>query len=261
MSDELQKTLLCVDDERDVLDALYDTLMDNYDVKTATSGQEALEIFEQNDIALVISDQRMPEMEGTQFLTLVHEKKPICKKILLTGYADIHAAIDAINLGHVDKYLSKPWDDGELLEAVGELLNTYKMDAFLQKMLEDGIRLKKGAVEGKRTFDLFETFLNSWESGICVLGEADAVEFINKKGLQIARYWDLGDVKGKDFKDIFLIEDALKDKFREKISQKDFSPLTLGIKRGDGSSAQVSARLTFRPDGSGQVCGMFFDPE
>ena len=81
--------------------------MDTYTVLTAAGGGEALKIFNEKDIALVITDQRMPEMEGTELLARINEAKPACKKILLTGYADINAAVDAINMGSVDKYFSK----------------------------------------------------------------------------------------------------------------------------------------------------------
>ena len=128
MSDAPRVTILCVDDEPDVVDTLFDTVMDIYDVKTATSGEEALKIFDEEDISLVISDQRMPEMEGMELLTKINEKKPICKKILLTGYEDIKVAIDAINLGKVDGYICKPWDDDEITKVVEELLVMYKTD-------------------------------------------------------------------------------------------------------------------------------------
>jgi len=260
MPDEERRAILCVDDERDVLDALYDTLMDNYHVKTATSAREALEIFDQNDISLVISDQRMPEMEGTEFLAAINKKKSICKKILLTGYADINAAIDAINLGNVDRYFGKPWDDGELTTAVNELMATYKIDVFLDKMLQDGKRLKTESDQGKRTSELFEKFLNSWELGICLLGSEDAVTYMNRKGLEIIRHWELDDIRGKDFNSIFLMDEALKMSFHEKYLKKDFSPHVVDIKRGDGSNARAAVRLTFVPDEGAHVCGIIFEP-
>ena len=114
MAGDKKLSILCVDDEKDIVDSLFDTFMDDYDVKTALSGEEALKIFDEEDIAVIITDQRMPEMEGTELLALINEKKPYCKKILLTGYADVNAAVDAINKGSVDKYFSKPWDDAEL---------------------------------------------------------------------------------------------------------------------------------------------------
>jgi len=260
MPDESRRTILCVDDEKDVIDSLYDTFMDAYDVKTATSGKEALEIFNEDDISLVISDQRMPEMEGTELLAKINGIKPICKKILLTGYADINAAIDAINMGNVDKYFSKPWDDEELLKAVEDLLAEYKLDAFLEKMLEDGKKLKEGAKKGKRATELFEKFLDSYLLGICVVGDEDNIEYLNKKGLEIIMYKDFDDIRGKDFKEIFLLNEINRGAFREKYERKDLSFDKLDVKLGDGSQAQIQASVTFRlGEGGVQVCGIAFD--
>jgi len=260
MPDESRRTILCVDDEKDVIDSLYDTFMDAYNVKTANSAKEALEIFNEDDISLVISDQRMPEMEGTELLAKINEIKPICKKILLTGYADINAAIDAINTGNVDKYFSKPWDDEELLKAVEDLLAAYKIDAFLEKMLEDGKKLKEGAEKGKKTAELFEKFLDGYHLGVCVVGNQDNIEYLNKRGLEILRYWNFDDINGKDFKDVFSIDELKKKEFREQYLKKDMSPNVLDIKRGDASNAPVAANLIFALDESDvKVSGIVFD--
>jgi len=104
--------------------------MDTYHVKTATNAEDALKIVEKNEISLIISDQRMPDMTGSELFAKVHETKPLIKKILLTGYADINAAIDAINKGSVNRYFSKPWDEDELVNAVESLISLHKMDQF-----------------------------------------------------------------------------------------------------------------------------------
>ncbi len=126
-------TILCVDDEKNIVDSLYDTFMDYYHVKTATGGKEALRIFEKEKISLVITDQRMPEMTGTELLMHIHEIKPSCKKILLTGYSDMYVAIDAINKAFVDKYIVKPWDDEKLIKEVKELIDRCRFDEFMME--------------------------------------------------------------------------------------------------------------------------------
>jgi response regulator RpfG family c-di-GMP phosphodiesterase len=260
MPDESKQTILCVDDEQDVVDTLFDTFMETYNVKTAISGKEALKIFNEEDILLVISDQRMPEMEGTELLAKINEKKPICKKILLTGYADINAAIDAINIGSVDRYFSKPWDDEELTKAVEELLAMYKTDEFLAKVIADAKGMKEDAKKAKMTPELFEKFLDSYLKGVCVVGQEDKIEYLNKKGLKIIKYKDLDEIRGRDFKDIFLLNEISKEGFREKYSKKNLSPDKLDLKLGDGSTAQVEASLTFIMGKSGvQVCGIVFN--
>lgn len=261
MPDEPRRKILCVDDEPDVVDTLFDTLMEDYDVRKATSGAEALKIFDEEDIALVISDQRMPGLVGTELLAEINKRKPICKKILLTGYADINAAVDAINLGNVDRYFSKPWDDEELIKAVEDLLAVYKIDAFFEKVLEDGKRLKHEADTGKKTSELFEKFLDSQLSGLCVVGEQNNIEYLNKTGLEIIKYQHLHEVKGKDIREVFDLNEINQNEFHEKYVKKDQSPDVLGAKLADGSPTQIKANLTFAEgeDGDHQVCGIIFD--
>ncbi len=260
MADEPRRTIMCVDDEQDVVDTLYDTFMDTYNVKTATGGEEALKIFDAEDIVLVISDQRMPEMEGTELLAKINEIKPVCKKILLTGYADINAAIDAINKGSVDRYFSKPWDDEELTKAVEDLLAMYKTDEFLARVIKDAEAMKDEADKSKGTPGLFETFLDSYLMGVCVVGDEDKVEYLNSKGLEILKYKDIDEIKGSDYKDIFLLDETSKKTFRLKYLKKDLSTDKLDAKLSDGSTAGTDASLTFMQGESGtRVAGVIFD--
>ncbi len=131
MSDNAKLTILCVDDEQDIVNSLYDTFMSKYNVLTALNGADALDIFDKENITLIITDQRMPGMTGSELLAKINESKPLCKKILLTGYSDINAAIDAINNGAVDKYFSKPWDEDELVRTVDTLIMKYNLLANL----------------------------------------------------------------------------------------------------------------------------------
>ena len=260
MPEEQRRTILCVDDEQDVVDTLFDTFMDSYDVKTATSGEQALKIFDNEDISLVISDQRMPEMEGTDLLAKINEKKPICKKILLTGYADINAAIDAINLGSVDRYFSKPWDDAELIKAVDDLLAMYKTDEFLARVIQEAEGLKEEAVAAKRT-RLFEEFLDSFLKGVCVVGPDRNIEYVNQKGLELTGYNNLTQLQGKDFRDVFPLDEKRLEVFWKRHYKKDPSSDELEIILRDGSSARVQASMSFRVGEAGiQVCGIVFDP-
>jgi signal transduction histidine kinase len=109
-----QHTLLIVDDEPDVLDSLRHQFHRNYRVLTRTSGKEAVETLEADDVDLILSDQRMPGMTGDQLLRRAHELKPDAIRMLFTGYADIQAVISAVNEGHIFRYILKPWDSAEL---------------------------------------------------------------------------------------------------------------------------------------------------
>lgn len=112
--------VLFVDDEENILHALERLLMDeDIEVFTASSGKRALELLaEHPDIAVVVSDQRMPEMTGVDFLEKSRTVASGAIRILLTGYADINAAVEAVNRGGIYRYLAKPWDDGELLQTI-----------------------------------------------------------------------------------------------------------------------------------------------
>jgi len=119
--------ILCVDDEKNVLKSLARVFLDEeYEIVTASSGKEGLELLNSSrDFAVIISDQRMPEMTGTEFLEQAREAAPDALRILLTGYADIIATIDAINKGGASRYITKPWKDEELLQSVREAVKHY----------------------------------------------------------------------------------------------------------------------------------------
>jgi diguanylate cyclase (GGDEF)-like protein/PAS domain S-box-containing protein len=114
-----QATLLLVDDEQNILSALRRLFRrEGYQVLTATAGAEALELLALNPVQVIISDQRMPEMSGVEFLSRVKELYPETIRIVLSGYSELSTVTDAINRGAIWKYISKPWDDEALLQEV-----------------------------------------------------------------------------------------------------------------------------------------------
>ena len=118
MQDQAEKsTVIIVDDEEMVLTSLssFLNLETEYDVKTFTSAQEALDYIENGRCDLVISDYLMPEMDGISFLARVRELKPSVPRIILTGYADKENAIKAINDVGLFQYIEKPWDNDDIL--------------------------------------------------------------------------------------------------------------------------------------------------
>lgn len=117
------QTVLFVDDESNILSALNRLFRQaGYTILTANSGQEALQLLAQHPIDLVISDMRMPEMNGAELLEKVYVQDPSIVRILLTGYADIASTIDAINKGNIYRYIAKPWDENDLLMTVRNAL-------------------------------------------------------------------------------------------------------------------------------------------
>jgi CheY-like chemotaxis protein len=127
--------MLVVDDEPDNLDLLYRTFRRDFQVSKAESGFEALEVLEkEGEVAVIISDQRMPEMKGTEFLSKTLPQFPNTVRIILTGFTDIEDLVEAINSGQVYKYITKPWDPQELKEVVQRAADTYEV---LQQRTEE----------------------------------------------------------------------------------------------------------------------------
>lgn len=124
MSDDSRPmTLLLVDDEVSILSSLTRLLRPKgYKVLTAEGGPAALAMLEAEQADLVISDMRMPEMSGAQFLAEARQRWPDMIRIVLTGYADLSSTIEAINRGQIHSYLSKPWDNEEVLGVVAQAL-------------------------------------------------------------------------------------------------------------------------------------------
>jgi CheY-like chemotaxis protein len=120
--------MLVVDDEPDNLDLLYRTFRRDFSVLKAESGMQALEILEaEGEVAVIISDQRMPEMKGTEFLSRTVPEFPDTVRIILTGFTDVEDLVEAINAGQVYKYITKPWDPDELKIVVDRAAETYEL--------------------------------------------------------------------------------------------------------------------------------------
>ncbi|MGD1867131.1 MAG: response regulator [Phormidesmis sp.] len=120
--------MLVVDDEPDNLDLLYRTFRRDFKVLRAESGIEALEVLSsEGEVAVIISDQRMPEMKGTEFLSKTVPDFPDTVRIILTGFTDVEDLVDAINAGQVYRYITKPWDPDELKHVVDRASETYDL--------------------------------------------------------------------------------------------------------------------------------------
>lgn len=134
---ETLATLLLVDDEASILSSLRRLLRPaGYKIHLAESGRAGLEILEREPIDLVVSDMRMPEMSGAQFLEQVRNRWPETTRILLTGYADVGSTVDAINRGEIYRYISKPWDDTQLVLTIREGLESGRLRKENIRLLE-----------------------------------------------------------------------------------------------------------------------------
>lgn len=131
-------TILAVDDEPANLRMLERLFRKNYRVLTAASGEEALSVLNREDVSLIITDQRMPGMTGTELLRESLRTNPDTMKIILTGYTDLDTLVDAINTTRVYKFVNKPWDPFALRQTVEDALREYEL-SILQKQLVDSL--------------------------------------------------------------------------------------------------------------------------
>ena len=138
--------ILCVDDEPNIVASLRRLFRGSgYQVTTATSGAQAIAHLEQEPVDLVFSDMRMPGMSGAQLLEQIRERWPKTTRVLLTGYADIGSTIAAINSGEVYRYITKPWDDGEVLATAHQIFERHALEDEKNR-LEEVLRAKNQAL-------------------------------------------------------------------------------------------------------------------
>ena len=149
-------TLLLVDDEANILSSLRRLFRpEGYRILTAESGPEGLELIAAERVDLVISDMRMPGMDGAAFLAHVRERSPDSVRILLTGYADINATVSAINEGEIYRYVAKPWDDRDMLLMVRDVLQRRALErenaalAALTRRQNEELQAANSSLEAK----------------------------------------------------------------------------------------------------------------
>lgn len=186
--------LLVVDDEPDNLDLLYRTFRRQFNVLKAESGKDALEILAQEgEVAVIISDQRMPEMKGTEFLSRTVPEFPDTVRIILTGFTDVEDLVEAINSGQVYKYITKPWDPEELRTVVNRASESYEV---LKQRAEDLYRAREQtelmgiilqtAQNAKSTADclepITEAFGKSFLTDTCILQQVQENQLTQWQG-------------------------------------------------------------------------------
>ena len=137
MTPKEKRPLLVVDDEVNILHSLYDLFRLDYKVYTARSGLEAMRILEENDVHVVMTDQRMPEMTGTEFLAQVKRLYPDVIRLVFTGYADVRAVVDAINEGNVYRYITKPWEPEELKTIIAQAMEQHALLMERKRLVEE----------------------------------------------------------------------------------------------------------------------------
>jgi len=192
--------ILCVDDEKNVLRALERVFLDDdYEITTTSSGVNGLQLLEASrPFQVVISDYRMPNMNGVEFLKEVYLRWPETIRIVLSGYADAGAIVDAINEGHIYKFIPKPWNDDELRVTIQNCIELY----FLQKKnkelfaeleaanrkLEEKVQQRTEQLEIRnRALEFSQNLLGKLPVGVIGIDENGMVVFSNSCAIQILK--------------------------------------------------------------------------
>lgn len=193
--------ILCVDDERNVLRSLERVFLDDdYEVVTAASGEEGLQIMAEagDTFQVVVSDYRMPVMNGVEFLKAVYEQWPDTVRIVLSGYADAGAIVAAINEGHIYKFIPKPWNDEELRVTIQNCLERYFLLRRNRELLEQLARANQELEEKvrQRTEDLelrnkalefSQTMLGNLPVGVVGIDENGLIAHCNTRAAHILK--------------------------------------------------------------------------
>jgi class 3 adenylate cyclase len=148
--------ILYVDDEAHNLISFAATFRKEYKIHTATNGNEALEIMRSNEIKLVITDQRMPEMTGIQLLEKLSPEFPDSIRMILTGFSDIEVIIEAINSGRVFRYITKPWDENELRMTIENARQMFELQTSNRALMTE---LQQKVEEQDQTLKLFVRYV------------------------------------------------------------------------------------------------------
>ncbi len=186
MAVEMKETerpwLLVVDDENEILSLLVRSLRDDYHVLTAHNGQEALELLDSNDVAHVITDQRMPLMSGLELLRETMRKRPDARRILMTGYADMPLLVDAVNESQVDRLIPKPFAGNSIKRSVGDLLELRRLQMETARLLRE---LRDANESLRRREDLLERDLD--DRGQALLAANRELKRLNNHLASLAR--------------------------------------------------------------------------
>jgi two-component system NtrC family sensor kinase len=227
--------ILCVDDERNVLRALERIFLDDdYEMVLANSGEEGLAALESSGpFQIVISDYRMPVMNGVQFLSKVYESCPDTVRIVLSGYADAGAIVEAINEGHIYKFIPKPWNDDELRVTINNCLERYfllKKNRELvdelsvaNQILEEKVRIRTERLEIQlAALEFSQQLLSHLPVGVVGIDENGMIVVCNSLGNEIlgglCEVVLGGDVRSScSEKFAILVEDILQQKNMDRV--------------------------------------------
>lgn len=172
--------ILCVDDEKNILQALERSFLDDdYEIVSASSGAEGLQALEgSGPFQVVISDYRMPVMNGVEFLKNVFGRWPDTVRLVLSGYADVGAIVAAINEGHIYKFIPKPWNDEELRLTIQKSLEHYNLQ-------EKHRQLQAELNAASRALEFSRSLLGSLPAGMLAIDENGMIAYYNNRAARL----------------------------------------------------------------------------
>lgn len=238
--------LMVVDDEPDNLDLLYRTFRRDFQVYKADSALSALEVLDQQgEMAVIISDQRMPEMNGTEFLGKTVERFPDTIRILLTGYTDVEDLVEAINSGQVFKYITKPWNPEELKLVINQASETYKYYKQRSVALRRALRKESlfnevmSVIRGSLDYSsmvqtIVQTVGQTFEANYCMLRPVEADRLLPSTFPYQAQ---TDDASSFSFDENLLVQAVAS-------RQTQVNPNS----RGDGKSVEIAVPLTYQQE-------------
>jgi len=238
--------LMVVDDEPDNLDLLYRTFRRDFQVYKADSALSALEVLdEQGEMAVIISDQRMPEMNGTEFLGKTVERFPDTIRILLTGYTDVEDLVEAINSGQVFKYITKPWNPEDLKLVINQASETYKYYRQRNVELRRALRRESlfndvmSAIRGSLDYSsmlqtIVQTVGQTFDANYCMLRPVEVDRLLPSTFPYQA---ETDDKSSFSFDENLLVKAVAS-------RQTQVNPNT----RGDANSVEIAVPLTYQQD-------------
>ncbi len=244
MSEESRPRILIVDDEEAILETMTFTFMDLYDVLTTSDPTTALQIMEENEpIAVVITDQRMPGMTGVELLSEVYERFPETVRIILTGFADSGATIKAINDGHIYGYVNKPWEPDELKAIVRRASEFHALSVENHRLLDD-----------LRDSNLFlEAVMDRLRTGAIALGRDGIVRAVNKPATAFIGLEE--DIRGRSIEEVLASNHLEELAIRVRALAEESGGRFEEVDIGDGAGHRVRVSSQALADEVGETMG------
>ena len=186
--------ILVVDDEEAILETMTFTFQDDYEVFTSTNARRALDMMDEKaPIAAVLTDQRMPDMSGVDFVSEVWKRHPSTVRMILTGFSDMDAIIQAINDGHVYAYITKPWEPDQLKQLMKQAVEHYQLTLENERLLESQ----------KRANRFLEAVMDQLDTGAIAVDDQGVIQAMNRP---VRAYLALDDdLRGRRLEDVLSV--------------------------------------------------------